>query len=93
MAAICADEITVNLIEDTGVRPLPRRDHSALMIKSNQYMLIYGGKNDSSFQYRAADLPKGEDPIDNQRIINQTMYDSVNNSTLDDIMLFNMETL
>ena len=32
-----------------GRKPVPRRDHCALMISSNRYMLIYGGKNDQAF--------------------------------------------
>ena len=57
MSAIGANEIIVNMINDTGVRPLPRRDHTALIIKNNKYMLIYGGKNDSAFQYGSSELP------------------------------------
>ena len=46
------DIIAINLIEDqAGVRPLPRRDHTAILIKNNELMLVYAGKNDNAFQY------------------------------------------
>ena len=46
------DEAHISLIgEKAGNRPMPRRDHSATMICNNKYLLIYGGKNDSAFQY------------------------------------------
>ena len=45
-----ADEAQITLVaEKTGVKPMPRRDHSAIMICNNKYMLVYGGKNDSAF--------------------------------------------
>ena len=32
-----------------GRIPLPRRDHCAVMIKNNNYLAIFGGKNDNSY--------------------------------------------
>lgn len=56
------DEVSVNLVEEKGGKcPVPRRDHSAIMIRNNEYMLIYGGKNDSAFQYKAPDLLQNSD--------------------------------
>jgi hypothetical protein len=42
--------IEVKRIAVSGIKPLPRRDHSALLISSNRYMLIYGGKNDLAYE-------------------------------------------
>lgn len=52
-----ADEVEVTLLTNQGgIRPLPRRDHQAILIKNNQYLLIYGGKNDNAFSYTTDDL-------------------------------------
>jgi len=85
-----ADEVTVNLIEDEGsLRPLPRRDHTAVMIKNNQYMLIYGGKNDLAFQYKENDL-QNYDNLSSQRPIKKLLYNEISSSSLDDIMLYSI---
>jgi hypothetical protein len=42
--------IEVKKIAVSGIKPLPRRDHSALLISNNRYMLIYGGKNDLAYE-------------------------------------------
>ncbi len=30
--------------------PIPRRDHSAALIKNEKFLLIYGGKNDNAHE-------------------------------------------
>ena len=46
------DEAQFTLVRDQGgVRPMPRRDHQAILITKNKYLLIYGGKNDNAFSY------------------------------------------
>jgi hypothetical protein len=30
--------------------PIPRRDHSATLIKNDKFLLIYGGKNDNAHE-------------------------------------------
>lgn len=82
-----ADEVQLSLMKERGgIKPLPRRDHSALLITDNQYLLIYGGKNDNAFSYVDEDhtSPRGK---------NGAIYNDVNSSSLDDIMLFKFETL
>ena len=39
----------VKVQENAGLRPVPRRDHTALLINKNRFMLLYGGKNDNAF--------------------------------------------
>jgi hypothetical protein len=34
-------------IESSGLKPMPRRDHNAILIKNNSIMLVYGGRNDN----------------------------------------------
>ena len=47
------DEAIIEYVEAKGgIKPLPRRDHSSVMIKNNECLLIYGGKNESAFQYK-----------------------------------------
>ena len=85
-----ADEVQVNLIrEETGIRPMPRRDHQALLISQNKYLLIYGGKNDSAFSYKLGEvgLDKGRDSTRYTEFI----YNEITNASLDDIMLFDLE--
>lgn len=44
------DEAQITIVaEKAGVKPMPRRDHSAIMICNNKYLLVYGGKNDSAY--------------------------------------------
>ena len=35
------------LLPDNGRLPLPRRDHTAILIKNQTQMVVYGGINDS----------------------------------------------
>jgi len=82
-----ADEVTISLVQERGgIKPLPRRDHQALLITNNQYLLIYGGKNDNSFSYT------NSDPVSPSHT-EAAIYNDVTNSSLDDIMLFKFETL
>lgn len=40
---------------------MPRRNHSAILIKRNAFMLIYGGRNDHAKQYSvSADFDLGD---------------------------------
>lgn len=49
------DEAQVTLIRNQGgIRPVPRRDHQALLITDNKFLLVYGGKNDNAFSYTTA---------------------------------------
>ena len=49
------EEYTVKrIIPKDGRLPLPRRDHSAVLIKNNKYIVIFGGKNDN-----ISELPSG----------------------------------
>ena len=68
---------------------MPRRDHQALLISKNKYLLIYGGKNDSAFSYSLnhVGLSRGSD----SPRMNQYIYDEITSASLDDIMLFNLE--
>lgn len=70
---------------------MPRRDHNALLIRNNEFMLIYGGKNDLAFQYRNSEL-QNFDSLNSQRKANQALYEEITSSSLDDIMLFNLHT-
>ena len=46
------DEAQISVVsEKAGVKPMPRRDHSAIMICGNKYLLIFGGKNDTAYKY------------------------------------------
>ena len=68
---------------------MPRRDHQALLISKNKYLLIYGGKNDSAFSYKLNEvgLNKGtETPR-----MHDYVYNEITSASLDDIMLFNLE--
>ena len=38
--------------EHSGIKPMPRREHSAQIINKGTQMLIYGGKNDGAFQLK-----------------------------------------
>lgn len=88
-----ADEVIINIIsQQGGKRPMPRRDHSAIMIRNNEFMLVYGGKNESAFQYKASELVQNYEAQTQRRRINQFIYEEITNSTLDDIMLFNLAT-
>ena len=70
-----ADEAQVRLLNDQGgVRPLPRRDHQALLINKDSQLLIYGGKNDNAFSYTVDNLDS--DKIDTDRIHN-AIYDEI----------------
>lgn len=40
------DVAKVMRVSTQGIKPVPRRDHAAILLKSNSYLLIYGGKND-----------------------------------------------
>ena len=77
--------------DDAGIKPMPRRDHNALLIRNNEYMLIYGGKNDLAFQYRNSDL-QNFDSLNSQRKVNQCFYEEITSSSMDDIMLFNLQS-
>ena len=79
------------MIDDEGIKPMPRRDHNALLIRNNEFMLIYGGKNDLAFQYRNSEL-QNFDSLNSQRKANQALYEEITSSSLDDIMLFNLHT-
>lgn len=88
-----ADEAVVTMVRERGgIKPLPRRDHSALLIRGNTYMLIYGGKNDSAFAYSekmAADDLDGQAGSPNASSIRR---EEVTATSLGDIMLFCFET-
>lgn len=71
-----------------GIRPLPRRDHQAILISNNEYMLIYGGKNDNAFSYSERDIGSR---LTTSRL-HDVVYNEIRNSSLDDIMLFNLAT-
>ena len=78
-----ADEAHVKLIRDHGgIKPLPRREHQALLITNNRYMLIYGGKCDNAFSYKTDERGGSQNEI----------YNDVTSTSLDDIMLFQFET-
>lgn len=49
---------------------MPRRDHSAIMIRNNEFMLVYGGKNESAFQYKASELVQNYEAQTQRRRIN-----------------------
>jgi len=68
---------------------MPRRDHQALLITNNKYLLIYGGKNDSAFSYTLNEvgLSKGADSSRMKKYI----YNEINSASLDDIMLYNIQ--
>jgi hypothetical protein len=36
------------LVPKDGRQPIPRREHSATLMKGGKYLVIYGGKNDNS---------------------------------------------
>ena len=85
-----ADEVQVTLLADQGgIRPMPRRDHQALLISKNKYLLIYGGKNDSAFSYNLNEVGL-EKAYDTERLHNY-VYNEITSASLDDIMLFNLE--
>lgn len=73
--------------EQGGIRPLPRREHQALLITQNQYLLIYGGKNDNAFSY--SNEAMGFHSADTDRMAS-VIYNEISSTSLDDIMLFNL---
>lgn len=48
-------------IQTEGMQPIPRRDHTALLIKNESYLLIYGGKCDQAAQLNRRDLTTLDD--------------------------------
>ena len=46
----------VRKVQTEGMQPIPRRDHTALLIKNQSYLLIYGGKCDQAAQLNRKDL-------------------------------------
>lgn len=53
------NEATVRrLIPQDSRLPVPRRDHSAAMIKDNRYLLVFGGRNDNHLEMQADDTSK-----------------------------------
>lgn len=68
---------------------MPRRDHQALLISQNRYLLIYGGKNDSAFSYKLSEvgLDKGYDSAR----LSEYIYNEITSASLDDIMLFDLQ--
>ena len=82
--------MTATLLSDeSGIRPVPRRDHQALLISKNKYLLIYGGKNDSAFSYKLSDVGL-EKAVDSSRL-KKYVYNEITNASLDDIMLYSLE--
>ena len=64
-----ADEAHVKLIRDHGgIKPLPRREHQALLITNNRYMLIYGGKCDNAFSYKTDERGGAQNEIYNDQL-------------------------
>ena len=87
-----ADEANVRVLNDLGgVRPLPRRDHQAILINKNTQLLVYGGKNDNAFSYSEEHLfDMGK--VDTPRIHNQVtqIYNEIKSTCLDDILIYDL---
>ena len=86
-----SDEAQISLIaERAGTKPMPRRDHSATMIGNNKYLLIYGGKNDSAFQYEKEMGAVNTSPRSGIHSP-ETYRNSHQKTCLNDMMIFNFE--
>ena len=85
------EESQVSLVaEKAGVKPMPRRDHSAIMICNNKYLLVYGGKNDGAYKFEKA-AKEAEGSLTPKSA--SCHRDSEQKICLNDLMLFNFETL
>ena len=60
------------------------------MISKNKYLLVYGGKNDNAFQYKAHLVHNFASRAVSPRL-NNVIYDEITNSSLDDILLFDLQ--
>ena len=43
------------IVSKDGRTPIPRRDHSACLIRNGAYLVVFGGKNDNAFELTASD--------------------------------------
>jgi hypothetical protein len=43
------------IVPKDGRTPIPRRDHSAYLIRNGAYLIVFGGKNDNAFELTASD--------------------------------------
>ena len=68
---------------------MPRRDHQALLISQNKYLLIYGGKNDSAFSYKLGEV--GLDRGHDSHRLSEYIYNEITSARLADLMLFDLD--
>lgn len=46
------DIVVTRKLETSGIAPMPRKDHSCILIQKNTQMLVYGGRNDAGSQFK-----------------------------------------